>query len=238
MHPDQKIGLSLAVLLIGFAAAFCFRQEPLVDVSVAALEGADELDRLIEHLPIRAYTAREGAVVAEVPRARPAADGPLSEILQTALPPDASIGVDLGGSSRMRLFAGPPEPLRIPQANLTAETPPSTVPPAETWTNAASKRRESFDRVDNLAEAPSRPTPRVQITDARLTELSQDDAAPMVRYEVQSGDTLSGLAERFLGSAHRYLEIYEANRDVLSSPHRLRERMVLRIPGPVEPIRP
>lgn len=37
------------------------------------------------------------------------------------------------------------------------------------------------------------------------------------RHKIVDGDTLNSLAERYLGSADRYLEIYEANRDVLPS---------------------
>ncbi len=50
-------------------------------------------------------------------------------------------------------------------------------------------------------------------------------------YVVQSGDTLSGIASKVLGSAARFDELYEANRDVLESPDRLRLGQRLRIPN-------
>jgi Tfp pilus assembly protein FimV len=50
-------------------------------------------------------------------------------------------------------------------------------------------------------------------------------------YTVQKNDSLSEIAQRVLGSGRKYLAIYEANRDVLSSPDALRPGMVLRIPG-------
>ncbi len=37
-------------------------------------------------------------------------------------------------------------------------------------------------------------------------------------HKIVDGDTLHTLAERYLGSADRYMEIYEANREVLPSP--------------------
>ena len=49
-------------------------------------------------------------------------------------------------------------------------------------------------------------------------------------YKVQSGDTLSGIAEAFLGSSARYRAIFEANREVLPSPHDLRPGVHIRIP--------
>ena len=47
---------------------------------------------------------------------------------------------------------------------------------------------------------------------------------------VQSGDTLSGLAARYLGSVARFGEIYELNRDQLAGPHALKIGMKLRLP--------
>lgn len=50
-------------------------------------------------------------------------------------------------------------------------------------------------------------------------------------YTVRKNDSLSEIAQRLLGSGRKYLVLYEANRDVLSSPDALRPGMVLRIPG-------
>jgi LysM repeat protein len=58
-----------------------------------------------------------------------------------------------------------------------------------------------------------------------------DDAASPIVHRVQRGDTLSRLAQRYLGDYNRYNEIFEANRDQLQSPDdRLRVGMSLRIP--------
>ena len=47
---------------------------------------------------------------------------------------------------------------------------------------------------------------------------------------VKYGDTLSGIAEKMLGSQARYRDIYEANRDRMTSPDRLDVGKPLRIP--------
>lgn len=49
-------------------------------------------------------------------------------------------------------------------------------------------------------------------------------------YTVQNGDTLSSISTRFYGHPRRFLEIYEANRDVMSGPHSLRVGQQLKIP--------
>lgn len=49
-------------------------------------------------------------------------------------------------------------------------------------------------------------------------------------HRISDGDTLIRLAERYLGRGDRYLEIYDCNRDVLSSPDLLPIGAVLKIP--------
>jgi cell wall-associated NlpC family hydrolase len=48
---------------------------------------------------------------------------------------------------------------------------------------------------------------------------------------VQSGDTLSKIAQRTLGDADRWREIYDLNRDQLSDPSVIRPGQQLRLPG-------
>ena len=54
-------------------------------------------------------------------------------------------------------------------------------------------------------------------------------------HRITDGDTLSRLAERYLGRSERYLEIYNANRDVLASPDLLPIGATLRIPQGGQP---
>jgi nucleoid-associated protein YgaU len=49
-------------------------------------------------------------------------------------------------------------------------------------------------------------------------------------HTVEPGDTLESLAERYLGSAGRYLEILEANRDRMNAPDQLFPGQQLLIP--------
>lgn len=49
-------------------------------------------------------------------------------------------------------------------------------------------------------------------------------------YVVQPGDTLSKISLRFYGTTSRYMDIYEANRDLLSSPASVSVGQELRIP--------
>ena len=49
-------------------------------------------------------------------------------------------------------------------------------------------------------------------------------------YTVQSGDTLSAIAERHFGRASRWHAIFEANRDQIDDPDLIRPGQVLRLP--------
>jgi nucleoid-associated protein YgaU len=49
-------------------------------------------------------------------------------------------------------------------------------------------------------------------------------------YTVRPGDTLSKIAKEKLGDANAYNEIFEANRDQLSDPNKIKPGQVLKIP--------
>src|SRR5262249_43003719 len=55
-------------------------------------------------------------------------------------------------------------------------------------------------------------------------------AAAASTYTVRAGDTLSGIAKQTLGDASKYQRIFEANRDILSDPDKIKPGQVLKIP--------
>jgi nucleoid-associated protein YgaU len=50
-------------------------------------------------------------------------------------------------------------------------------------------------------------------------------------YTVKAGDTLSAIAKEHLGNANEYHKIFEANRDQLSDPDKIKPGQVLKIPS-------
>jgi len=50
-------------------------------------------------------------------------------------------------------------------------------------------------------------------------------------YTVHAGDTLSSIAQRELGDAKKYMKIFEANRDQLQDPDKIKPGQVLKIPA-------
>jgi nucleoid-associated protein YgaU len=56
------------------------------------------------------------------------------------------------------------------------------------------------------------------------------EAAGGQTYTVKAGDTLSKIAKEALGDATAYMEIFNANRDQLSDPDKIKPGQVLKIP--------
>jgi nucleoid-associated protein YgaU len=50
-------------------------------------------------------------------------------------------------------------------------------------------------------------------------------------YTVKAGDTLSKIAKEMLGDANAYMEIFNANKGVLSDPDKIKPGQVLKIPA-------
>jgi nucleoid-associated protein YgaU len=74
------------------------------------------------------------------------------------------------------------------------------------------------------------------VTDIRATggqagTQQQPGTQPERTYTVKSGDTLSKIAKETLGDANAYMEIFNANKDVLSDPDKIKPGQVLKIPA-------
>jgi nucleoid-associated protein YgaU len=67
-----------------------------------------------------------------------------------------------------------------------------------------------------------------------VAEVKVDPNAPAVKaattYTVKAGDTLSKIAKDHLGNANAYMKIFEANKDQLSDPDKIKPGQVLKIP--------
>ena len=80
-------------------------------------------------------------------------------------------------------------------------------------------------------EEPSRDEPAAKLVRRLEGPGLEAPLAPVPQmHKIADGDTLSKLAQRYLGSAERYLEIYTLNRDVLASPDLLPIGTTIKIP--------
>ncbi|HWB18493.1 MAG TPA: LysM peptidoglycan-binding domain-containing protein [Vicinamibacterales bacterium] len=87
----------------------------------------------------------------------------------------------------------------------------------EVWTAIKSVDPTYGDLTCDLAIDPSLPQPA---------------AAPAAQtYTVQAGDTLSKISKQFYGDANKYMQIFEANRDQLTDPNKIKVGQTLKIPA-------
>ena len=68
-------------------------------------------------------------------------------------------------------------------------------------------------------------------TGAPAAAAAPTPAAGASTYTVKPGDTLSKIAKELLGNASAYPQIFEANRDQLSDPDKIKPGQVLKIPA-------
>jgi nucleoid-associated protein YgaU len=77
---------------------------------------------------------------------------------------------------------------------------------------------------------------RIKAIDATYSDLTADItidaslAAPAKVYEVAAGDTLSKISKKFYGDAGKYMKIFDANKDQLSDPDKIKPGQKLKIP--------
>jgi len=63
-----------------------------------------------------------------------------------------------------------------------------------------------------------------------VKEMSAAVGASAKTYTVKAGDTLSAIAKSQLGNANAYMKIFEANKDQLSDPDKIKPGQVLKLP--------
>jgi nucleoid-associated protein YgaU len=233
VHRDQKIGLSLGVLLVGFAAAFCFRHEPLGPPHPLAMEKTAALDARIEQLPVRAYTQREAAGDLRRQPALPTVVGDLIDASFVDSPIQAiALGGEAAGGDVVDLFAGPPEPMQSGPLGVitTVQIAPQLLSASASPARTAAVRRERSQPTEPVKDPPP-PLEREPSAPPPQPSTPQPSDAPRARtFVARPGDTLSGVSLQMYGTVGRWMEIFQANRDVLRNPDDLPVGTTLRIP--------
>jgi LysM repeat protein len=79
-------------------------------------------------------------------------------------------------------------------------------------------------------ESAAQPQAQAQAPRAQSAGASVSGGQSSRTYTVKAGDTLSKISEQFYGKANQYMKIFEANRNQLDSPDRIRPGQELVIP--------
>jgi LysM domain len=220
MQRDMKVGMALGVALVGIVGALFFRRDPAPqDPSPPPLQGGEELDKQIAEKPKGPYIHGLDEF------AEPAPAPPLpSSVTKSKIKPEAY---------------EPPGFLTKPdeaehRAFLTTKQPAAPDPIASPASREPKPQNAAgipaTPPAHNLDWEPSgTPTSRPASPPRSTAEGAQPGAARRM-HVTQPGETLSGLAARYLGSSTRFREIYDANRNVLRTPDDLPDGVTLVIP--------
>lgn len=235
----------MGILLIGIVAALFFRNEPFIDKSVPSVRRERELNNRLRERDVAVYLTDHAEPDASDQEETFEPQWTLRDVLQQidernrTKPspigkPTASVEADISELSPFARSAA-----RSLQARSKSESSGPGVTSSSRVTADSQKPKSDILRSDGSAEsqfvpaAPnppeSLPTSGTSATDSREDELSgiPDE---FDEYIIRYGDTLSGIAQRTLGSQSRYREIFNANRDRIISPDRLDVGKPLRIP--------
>ena len=210
MHSDTRTGLALGILAVGLIGALFFRNDSSHLADYPQLRDPDKVDARIAELDVAPYPSNDSDSGADHGSPQSA----------TNLFADQRPRVD-------RANPAPPAPIALPREQIAMGRTTRTTSRETDGTTATGRESQvSVDRSQNSGPSTTIES-RVSSTQGKSTSA---DHQRYRDYTVQHGDTLSGIAHRLLGASHRFGEIYEANRDRLPDPHRLRPHLVIRIP--------
>ncbi len=128
------------------------------------------------------------------------------------------------------------------QAESNGPAPSAPPPPPAASEPSISPMGEATAQVDTVgaeaagaaetaaAEAAAAEAAAAEAAAAEAAAAQTASAPQPVTYTVVSGDTLSGIAQRFYGDASAYMRIFEANRDKLNDPNLIHPGQELVIP--------
>jgi nucleoid-associated protein YgaU len=90
------------------------------------------------------------------------------------------------------------------------------------------EKNEIWNAIKTIPDWQKEVVADIQVTGKPTAAAAASAAAKT--YTVKAGDTLSKIAKEHLGSANAYMKIFEANRDQLTDPDKIKPGQVLHLP--------
>jgi LysM repeat protein len=91
-------------------------------------------------------------------------------------------------------------------------------------------KNKIWDQIKLVDPTFSDLTADIQAPAAAAAAVGAAPVTPQRTYTVQPGDSLSKISQHFYGNANQYMKIFEANKDKLADPDKVRAGMELNIP--------
>lgn len=238
----------MGILLIGVVAALFFRHDPVAFTEPFSKPRREEVNNRLRNREIAVYipddetSSTVDAAAAAEPR------WTLRSVLQdmgeknrpSPAPVTPQRSLEEHTSNRDSLDGYRTwKPGRGPVRGSPGESLSSEIEAVRSRSLASAAKPVTAARsLPPLHAQPSRPSgelsfsavPDEPVTSEALPSTAPDEPDAFDEHTVQFGETLSSIAERYLGSRNRYGLIFEANRDRLASADRLKVGMTLRIP--------
>lgn len=116
---------------------------------------------------------------------------------------------------------GGPDALKL-KPSAGADKPTTQAPAGTT--------KADFSKVKSSVTSTEAPAPKADFSKVQSSVSSTEQAVGASTYTVKKGDTLSHIAKAHYGRASQWKRIFEANRDQLDDPDRIKPGQVLKIP--------
>jgi hypothetical protein len=218
MQRDMKVGLAVGVALIGIVGALFFRREPegRDRDTPPPMKDTKEIDRLIGEKGKTPYM--EG--IEDFPDQAAPVPPPQNPSTKSKIKTDGDDAPKFGTSDDARS-----------RDRTSRKAVPAPVP-AQSHSDESLAGDSAY--AHNREWEPTGPAVK-KAADAERASPAATSSNPTRTHVIQAGETLSGLAARYLGSSARFREIYEANRNVLRSPDDLRDGVTIVIPDAGKP---
>ncbi len=252
MHQDKKVGLALALLVIGFVGAFCLRQDQNTAVKIPELNDPHYLDQQIANKDRTPYlgTQENGALSTQFGGEQGSVDVEDVETEQ-----EFTSGSKISAPTISHQTSVTNKKIKRSNADRWGEMPEFLKEielSDEQFTNSdlsdtgfeSNQDRSEFQSVspDSIPNQVLSKSENVKPEHNNAWEVNpskrstesgkstQTRSSQIRIHTVKPGETLSEIAIRYLGTSRKYQEIFKLNRDQLRSPNDIREGMKLRIP--------
>ena len=93
------------------------------------------------------------------------------------------------------------------------------------------EKNEIWNAIKTIPDWQKEVVADIKVTGGGAAAAATPAPAPARTYTVQPGDTLSKIAKEQLGNANAYMKIFEANKDQLTDPDKIKPGQVLKIPS-------
>lgn len=96
---------------------------------------------------------------------------------------------------------------------------------------SSTDKKADFSGVTATVTSTEQVVEKADFSGVTATVTSTEEIVGEQQYTVQSGDNLSKIAKKLLGDGNAWKQIFDANRDVLDDPDKIRPGQTLKIPA-------